>query len=110
MPPPWHYQFKLRGRIHRGTTRTANRQLAERIAHTKRTKAIERFEGVADMPDVLLSKHVDHYVAHTAQANTTSYKDRAVLDALREIVGADRPIREVTAFPLNAGSRREPKR
>jgi excisionase family DNA binding protein len=94
----WHYQFKLRRLIHRGTTRTSNRQLAERIAHQKRTKAIERMEGVAEIPDVLLSKHVETYLAHTEKTNLTSYKDRAVLDALRDVVGADRPIREITSF------------
>jgi site-specific recombinase XerD len=57
-------------------------------------------EGVNETPDVLLSKHVENYVAYTAQANATSYKDRAVLDALREMVGADRPIREVTPFHI----------
>ena len=76
----------------------ANRQLAERVAQNKRTKAIERIEGIAEVPDVLLSKLVESYVGHTEQAHATAYKNLAVLNALREIVGADRPIREITSF------------
>jgi hypothetical protein len=46
---------------------------------------------------VTLKTHCDEYVKHTATANSTGYKDQAVLDRLVESVG-DRPIAQVTSF------------
>ena len=39
------FKFKLRGRQYRGTTRTANRQLAEQIAGKRRLEVLEEREG-----------------------------------------------------------------
>jgi hypothetical protein len=77
---PYHYHFKLHRRRHFGTTKTANRQLAERIATTRRAAALEDREGLRKPNPILLTEHVTAYVAHTAKANRSSYKDRPVLD------------------------------
>jgi hypothetical protein len=44
---PYWYRFKLLGELHRGTTRTANRQLAERIAQKVRETTVASHFGVS---------------------------------------------------------------
>src|SRR5262245_30373549 len=95
---PFWFVFKLHGRRHRGTTHTANRQLAERIAAKRRTAIVETGEGLRPViKPVKLSKHVADYEAHTAKANRTSYKDATVLAGLLESVG-DRMLSDVSPF------------
>jgi hypothetical protein len=94
---PYWYVFKLRGRRHRGSTRTANHQLADRIAHKRRIEALEQREGFRTPKPVKLSEHIKAYVAFTEKTNTSSNKDQRVLDGFVASVG-DRPITEVSAF------------
>src|SRR3954449_3497622 len=81
------FKFKLRGRQYRGSTRTANRQLADHIAAKRRLEALEAKEGWRSQKPVKLSTHVTTYVAHTAKTNRSSGKDRAVLDRFAASVG-----------------------
>jgi integrase len=98
------YVFKLRGRRYRGSTFTANHQLADRIAHKRRTEALEHREGFRAPKPVKLSEHIKAYVAHTAKANVSSNKDQRVLDALVSSVG-DRPISDVSPFHIERWKR-----
>lgn len=96
---PFWFRFKLYRHRYRESTRTANRTLAERIAQKRRMEALEGKVGLRRARPVRLSEHVKAYVKHTAKTNTTSYKDRAVLDSLAASVG-DRAIDEVSPFHI----------
>jgi integrase len=93
------YGFKLHGVLVRRTTRTANRQLAERIATKRRSAILEGREGLKPIKPMKVSKHVEDYKGHTAQRNRTSYKDEAVLNRFLESVG-DRLLTEVSPFHI----------
>jgi integrase len=94
---PFHYLFWFATHPYRGSTRTANRQLAGRIAAKRQTAVLEGREGLSRVKPVRLSAHVTAYLAHTEKANRTSYKDQGVLGRFVASVG-DRPIAEVSAF------------
>lgn len=96
---PYQYVFELHGRRHKGSTKTANLRLATRIAEKHKTSALEQKAGIVAPKEIRLSKHIDAYLAHTKQANTTAYKDQAVLDRVLDIVG-DKDIAHVTTFDL----------
>jgi integrase len=98
------FKFKLRGRQYRGTTRTANRQLADQIAGKRRLEVLEAREGWRPPKPVKLSEHVKAYVAHTAKTNRSSYKDQAVLDRLIASVG-DRSTADVSPFHIERWKR-----
>jgi hypothetical protein len=94
--PLW-FLFRLHRQRYRESTHTANRILAERIAQKRKLAVLEGNAGFRRQKPVRLSDHVKAYVAHTAKSNSTSYKDRAVLDTLIASIG-DRPIDEVSPF------------
>jgi integrase len=96
--PLW-YAFKFRGQLYRRTTRTANRQLAERIGTKHRAAILEGREGLRSTKPVKLSAHVKAYTEHTAKSNRSSYKDVDVLNRLVESVG-DRLITDVSPFHI----------
>jgi integrase len=98
------FKFRLRGRQYRGTTRTANRQLAEQIAAKRRIEALEAKEGWRPPKPVKLTEHVKTYVAHTAKTNRSSGKDQAVLDRFVVSTG-DRNLSEVSAFHIERWKR-----
>lgn len=100
----FHYHFKLYRRRFHGTTKTANRQLAERIATKRRTVALEGREGLRPPKPVLLTEHVKSYLAHTAKTNRSSNKDKGVLDAFVASVG-DRHLTDVSAFHIERWKR-----
>jgi integrase len=101
---PFWYVFKLRGHRYRGSTRTANRQLAERNGGKRRTEALEQREGFRAPKPIKLSAHVRAYVEYTEKTNASSNKDTRVLDAFVASVG-DRPITEVSAFHVERWKR-----
>jgi integrase len=101
---PWWFAFKFRGQRHRGTTRTANRQLADSIAAKRRIAALETREGLRPIKPVKLSKHIDDYAAHTAKTNRSSYKDAPVLAGFLESVG-DRVLGDVSPFHIERWKR-----
>ena len=68
------FKFKLHGREYPSTTRTANRQLAERIGAKRRLDVLERREGWRAPKPVKFSEHLKAYFAHTAKANILSNK------------------------------------
>lgn len=96
---PYHYVFVLRGHRYRGTTRTSNVRTADRIATKHKHAVIEDGEGLSAPKPIRLSAHCTAYVAHTAKTNTTSYKDKAVLDRLQEEIG-DKFLLEIRPFDL----------
>jgi hypothetical protein len=90
----------LHRRLHRGSTHTARRILAQQIAEKRHVSAVEGREGFRRPAPVRLSDHVNAYVAHTAKKNISSYKDAAVLERFLASVG-DRLISEVSAFHIS---------
>jgi integrase len=94
----------LRGRQYRGSTRTANWQLAEKIAAKRRVEVLEAKEGWRSPKPVKLSAHVKTYVAHTEKTNRSFGKDQAVLDRFVASVG-DRHLTEVSAFHIERWKR-----
>ena len=80
LPPRFWFKFKLRGRQCRGTTRTANRQLAEQTAGKRRLEVLE------------------------AKTNRSSYKDQAVLDRLVASTD-DRQLNDISPFHIERWKR-----
>ena len=97
---PFHYHFELHRQRYFGTTKTANRKLAEDIAAKRRIAALEGREGFRRPKPVKLSEHITSYVAHTSKTNLSAEaKDQRVLDAFLASVG-DRLITDVSAFHI----------
>ena len=86
------------------STRTANHQLAERIASKRRIAVLEGREGLRRPKPIKLSEHVKAYVAHTLKTNRSSDKDQRVLDRFVESVG-DRLITDVSPFHVERWKR-----
>lgn len=98
------FEFRLRHRHYRRSTRTANRQLADKIAVKHHAATLEGREGLSQPKPILLSEQLKAYVAHTAKTNRSGYKDQAVLDRLLASVG-DRPITEISPFHIERWKR-----
>src|SRR5262245_32439982 len=101
--PLW-YVFKLRGHRHRGSTFTANHQLAQLIARNSRPERLESREGFRPPKPVKRSVHVKAYLEFTSKTNRSSNKDKPTLDRFVASVG-DRPISEVSAFHVERWKR-----
>jgi integrase len=95
---PFWYAFVLNGIRYRKSTRSTNKQAAQRIA-TRRRAAVLEGRDEEDQPKVSLKDHINTYVEHTAKKNTTAYKDRAVLDRFATVVGA-KELHEVSPFHI----------
>lgn len=97
----FEYDFTLHGDRFHKSTRTANRQLAERIADRAKNAALEQKAGIAK-PIVYcrLSVLIKDYTALCEEQHATSNKDVRVLADFLASVG-DRPINEVTAFAID---------
>lgn len=100
----YHFRFKLYRRRHVGTTKTANYQLAERIASRYRNDVLEGRAGLKQPKPVLLSEHIKTYIAHTAKTNRSSNKDQRVLDRFAVSVG-DRHLADISAFHIERWKR-----
>jgi integrase len=94
---PFWFRYRLHRHRYRESTHTANRTLAGRIAEKHRLTTLEGKHGLRRRKAVRLSEQVKTYLKHTAKANRTGYKDRAVLDAFLASVG-DRALDEVSPF------------
>lgn len=92
----WIYRFELNGVQYRKSTKTSNRNLADKL-ETKRRAAILENRELPNLKPVRLSVHITAYCTHTKTANVTHYKDAAVLDRFRDVVG-DRQLLEITPF------------
>src|SRR4051794_8783818 len=101
---PFWFLFRLDRRRVRESTKTANRQLASRIAEKRHLEILSEGHGFKRIKPVLLSKHIEAYTAHTTKANRTSYKDAAVLARLVASVG-DRHLADVSAFHVERWKR-----
>jgi hypothetical protein len=101
---PFWFRFRLDRRHVRESTKTANRQLAGRVAEKRHLEIVAAGHGFKRIKPVLLSKHIEAYVTHTAKANRTSYKDAAVLARLVESMG-DRALGDVSAFHVERWKR-----
>ena len=92
------YRFTLHRREHRGSTHTANRDLANRIAIKRQGQTLETHEKLRKLKTVKLSEHATAYAEWAEKTNRSSLlKDRRVLKGFQETVG-DRPLDEITAF------------
>lgn len=92
------YVFELHGTRYSRSTKTANRQLAERIEGRRRIAILDGKDEAPKKP-LMLSTHIIDYLAHTREHNATAYKDAGVLARLQKAVG-DRPIGDVSAFSV----------
>ena len=93
------FRFWFEGREYRGSTRSANRVLAERIGSKRRLAALEGREGLRRRRGPLLSRHIAAYTEWTAQTNRSSGKDPGVLAAFLALTG-DRRLDEVSPFHI----------
>jgi integrase len=100
----YHFHFQLFRRRHFGTTKTANYQLAERLAAKHRGAVLEGRAGLRQPKPVLLSEHIKTYVAHTAKTNRSSNKDQRVLDSFAASVG-DCHLADVSGFQVERWKR-----
>lgn len=95
---PFHYEFELGEVRYRRSTKTANRQSAERAEQRRRIAIID---GKDEKPQesIRLSTQIADYKNHTKTANVTHYKDEKVLTRLLKSVG-DRPLKDVSPFHI----------
>lgn len=93
------YEFEVRGRVYRRSTRTDNRQTASRIAERRRLAVLDGTDASQIPPTHQLRDHITHYCAFTAAKNATAYKDRAILDRLLAVTG-EVAITDVSPFVI----------
>ena len=92
------YRFSLHRRDHRGSTHTANRDLAHRISIKRQGQTLESHEKLRKPKTVKLSEHANAYAEWAEKTNRSSLlKDRRVLKGFLETIG-DRPLDEITPF------------
>ena len=90
------FRFRLHGREHRGSTRTGNRHLAQRIAHTRYTDALEG-RSTRRLPRVALSAAVRTYLAHVQKEQRTANKAERLLNQFQEFIG-ERRLADISTF------------
>jgi integrase len=91
------YRFRLFGREHRGSTRSANRQQAGRIAGRRYNDALEG--KAARRSTIKLSALIRTYLKHVEKEHRTANKAARVLPAFQACVG-DRRAADVSAFQI----------
>ena len=92
------YRFWLHRREHRGSTHTANHDLARRIAIKRQHEALETREKLRKPKPIKVSEHVKMYAEWAEKTNRSALrKDRRVLTQFVDTIG-DRLLDEVTAF------------
>jgi integrase len=97
---PYWYRFWLHRREHRGSTHTANRELANRVAVKRQNDTLEQRERLRKLKPIKLSEHIKTYADWAEKTNRSSIrKDRRVLNHFVETIG-DRHLDEVTAFHI----------
>jgi integrase len=100
---PWTYEFELRGRRYRKSTRCANKTQAERIAGKAWERANGQQTGTAELePAPRLSTHVKDYEEWAEQDHpaTAESKDKRVLASFAAVVGGSKPIDQITSFDI----------
>jgi integrase len=95
---PFWFRFRMHGQEHRGTTRTANRNLADRIAHRRFNDALEG-NPTRRRSTIKLSALVKTYVEHARKEHRTANKDERVLNQFQEFTG-DRRAADISAFHI----------
>lgn len=106
---PYSYVFELYGTRYKAATKTANKQIAGRIAQKHRVSVLEHRHGIAPLPTTKLSALITDYTASVKTEHKTSNKDVRVLKQFQEHVG-DRPIADVTAFAIDKWKRDRAKK
>lgn len=95
---PFSYAFVLHGKRYRKSTRTANKQTAERMATKHRAAVLEGRDEVA-AASILLSTLVKDNLAAVKADHADYARDAYVLTAFLAFIG-DRPIADVTGFAI----------
>ncbi len=90
------YRFRLHAREHRGSTRTGNRNVAQRIANTHYNCALEGRPS-RRRSTVKLSALIRSYLAHIEKEQRTANKAERVLKQFLEFVG-DRRAADISVF------------
>ena len=97
---PYWYRFWLHRREHRGSTHTANHELARRIAIKRQNESLETREKLRRPKAIKLSEHVKTYADWAEKTNRSALrKDRRVLTQFVDTIG-DRFLDEITAFHI----------
>jgi integrase len=96
---PYQYDFIIEGRSYRKSTRTANKQLAQRIEDRRRIAVLDGKDNEQSGKPILLSAHVKDYIAFTKTKNATADKDPLVLQKLIDVIG-DMPLKNVSPFNI----------
>jgi hypothetical protein len=95
---PYWYRFWLHRREHRGSTHTANHDLARRIAIKRQNESLETREMLRKPKPIKLSEHVKAYADWAEKTNRSALaKDRRVLTQFAATIG-DRFLDDITAF------------
>ena len=105
---PYWYRFWLDGREYRGSTRTPNRLLADRIASKRQTESLEGRESFRRKRSPKLSEHIKAYTEWTAKTNRSSGKDPVILASLLAVVG-DRRLADISTFHIERWKTRRAK-
>ena len=92
------FRFRLHGREHRGSTRTGNKQQAQRIAHGHYNDALEGRPS-RRRSTIRLSALAKTYLAHIQKEHRTANKAARVLTNFQAFTG-DRRAVEITGFQI----------
>jgi integrase len=96
----YHYAFKYKGRLHRGSTQTANSVLAQRCADKARRDVIEGRIGIATWTAPTLDQHIATYIEEQrGEFPRTAGRDARVLTGFAAIVGNKR-IDQITTWDI----------
>lgn len=95
---PYWYRFRLNAREHRGSTRTGNRNIAQRIANTRYNDALEG-RPARRRSTVKLSALIRSYLAHVEKEHRTAKKAERVLKQFSEFIG-DRCAADISVFQV----------
>ena len=105
---PWWYRFRFNGREFRGSTRTANKNLAGQVSATRRVDALAGQHETRTGPPPKLSVHVQAYTEWTQARNRTGGKDPDVLARFLAAVG-DKRLDKVSTFDVEKWKTRRAK-
>jgi integrase len=100
---PWWCRFRLHSRQYWISTKTPNHHLAQRIAQSRYTDALEG-QSLRRLPPVKLSAAIKQYLTHIAKEHRTANKAERVLQQFLTFT-ADRRIADITTFVVEKWKR-----
>src|SRR5438093_11288117 len=95
---PYWYRFRLHAREHRGSTKTGNRHVAQRIAGARYNDALEG-KPSRRRSTIKLSALIRAYLAHVEKEHRTANKAERVLKQFQKFIG-DRRVVDISVFQV----------